>query len=317
MSLSVTLLFPGQGSQYVGMGKPLTEKPSLQLFEAANKILGYQLSDLMFEGPDEKLKLTQNTQPAILTHSIALFEKVDHLLREKGIKIDRVLGHSVGEYAALVAAKVLSFEDAIKAVHLRGKFMQAAVPEGQGKMFALLKVPEDIIAQACSAASTETEKAMPANFNEPNQIVISGEAKACDRAIQWLTENFKDAHRTIELQVSAPFHSTLMRPAALELEKAFSQFSWAPNKIDYIANVDAKLYKKETKASTIKSNLIKQVDGAVLWTQSIQSLPDNALCLEIGPGRVLMGLVRKINRSIKVLPLDKEGSFSELEELVQ
>lgn len=312
MTKSVTLLFPGQGSQYVGMGTTL----ETDLFTKADEVLGYSLSGLIKDGPEEELKLTQNTQPAILSHSVALFNKVKKLLDEREVKIDRVLGHSVGEYAALVAAGVLSFEDAVKAVHLRGKFMQSAVPAGKGKMIAVMKVPQDKIEEACQAASTETEKVMPANFNEPNQIVISGEANACDRAVKWLEENITDPYRAIELQVSAPFHSSLMEPAAKDLEKAFSDFTWNSNNLEYIANIDAKAYGTGTDAETIKTNLIKQVDGSVLWTQSIQSLPEDTLCLEVGPGRVLMGLVRKINRNIKVISLDKEGSFEELMELI-
>ncbi|MBT7610633.1 MAG: ACP S-malonyltransferase [Bacteriovoracaceae bacterium] len=312
MAKSVTLLFPGQGAQYVGMGKDLDQ----DLFRKADIALGFSLSRLMLEGPEEELKLTQNTQPAILSHSIALFKKVNKILTERGVKIDRVLGHSVGEYAALVAADVLSFEDAVKAVNLRGKFMQSAVPAGKGKMIAVMKVPEEKIIAACKAVSTENEKVMPANFNEPNQTVISGEANACDRAVAWLTENHTDPHRTIELQVSAPFHSSLMKPAALKLEKAFEEFTWKSNNLDYIANINARTYATGTNADTIKQNLIKQVDGSVLWTKSIQALPEDTLCLEVGPGRVLMGLVRKIKRGIKVIPLDKDGSFEDLMELL-
>jgi [acyl-carrier-protein] S-malonyltransferase len=312
MPKSITLLFPGQGAQYVGMGKDLNS----DIFSQSDSALGFSLSKVMLEGPEEELKLTQNTQPAILSHSIALFEKVNKILKEREIKIDRVLGHSVGEYSALVAAGVLSFEEAVKAVHLRGKFMQSAVPAGKGKMIAIMKVPQETIIAACDAASTNDEKVMPANFNEPNQTVISGEVNACDRAVTWLTDNFSDPHRAIELQVSAPFHSSLMKPAAIELEKAFEEFTWNENKIDYIANIDAKTYSTGTKADVIRQNLIKQVDSSVLWTQSIQNLPEETLCLEVGPGRVLMGLVRKINRNIKVIPLDKEGSFDDLVELL-
>ncbi|MCO4792113.1 MAG: ACP S-malonyltransferase [Bacteriovoracaceae bacterium] len=315
MTKSVTLLFPGQGTQYVGMGKALEGSPSYELFEKANEALGFSLSTLMFEGPEEDLKLTENTQPAILAHSVALFQKVKNILDEKGIKIDRVLGHSVGEYAALVSAGVISFEDALKAVNLRGKFMQEAVPEGKGKMYAVMKVPEDTIRKACDAASTENAKVMPANFNEPNQIVISGEAEACDKAIKWIEENHSDPYRAVELQVSAPFHSSLMEPAAKKLNEAFGSFTFNKNEIPYVANIDAKEYGAGTDPEVIKENLFKQVDGSVLWTQSIQSLPEDTVCLEVGPGRVLMGLVRKINRGIKVISLDKDGAFDDVKEL--
>ncbi|EQC50175.1 [acyl-carrier-protein] S-malonyltransferase [Bacteriovorax sp. BSW11_IV] len=316
MVTSVTLLFPGQGSQYVGMGKALEGHSSYELFSKANEVLGYNLSQMMFEGPDESLKLTENTQPAILSHSVALFTKLNELLASKNIKIDRVLGHSVGEYAALVSTGAISFEDAVKAVHLRGKYMQEAVPAGKGKMYAVLKVSEEMIRKACEAASNEEGQVMPANFNDPEQIVISGEAAACDRAVEWLNNNMSDPFRAVELNVSAPFHSSLMKPAAEKLNAEFNNFAFKENNIPYIANIDAKEYPAGTSAETIKENLYKQVDGSVLWTQSFKSLPDNTLCIEVGPGRVLMGLARKINRNIKVISLDKEGAFEELQELL-
>jgi [acyl-carrier-protein] S-malonyltransferase len=312
MSKSVTLLFPGQGSQYVGMGKNLDHA----LFDQANTALGFDLKTIMFEGPEEDLKLTQNTQPAILNHSVALFLKVKKLLDEKGVKIDRVLGHSVGEYAALVAAGVLSLEDATKAVHLRGKYMQDAVPVGLGKMFAIMKVPAEIIEQACKKASLANSEVMPANYNDPSQIVISGESEACLRAVKWLEENFQEPHRAVELNVSAPFHSSLMKPAADKLLAAFSELKWNTNKLPYIANIDATEYSAGTGTDKIIHNLYKQADGPVLWTQSILKLPNDTLCLEVGPGRVLMGLVRKINKDIKVISLDKEESFNELAEIL-
>jgi len=316
VSKSVTLIFPGQGAQYVGMGKSLEGEPYFDLFNQADQALDYNLSELMFNGPEEDLKMTQNTQPAILTHSIALFNKVKNILDEKNISIDRVLGHSVGEYAALVAAGVLTHAEATKAVHYRGLFMQEAVPAGKGKMYAIMKVPKEVIVQACQQASNDTEQVMPANFNEPNQIVISGEAQACDRAVALIKDIQGDSMRAVELKVSAPFHSSLMKPAADKLTNVLSELNFQGNKIPYIANIDAKEYPVETATSTIQKNLIDQVAGSVLWTQSIQSLPDDTLCLEIGPGRVLMGLIRKINRNIKVISLDKDGAFDELKEVL-
>lgn len=313
MVKSVTLLFPGQGSQYVGMGKNLDHS----LFDKGNEILGYDLKKLMHEGPEEELKLTHNTQPAILKHSITLFHHLLPLLEKYNVKIDRVLGHSVGEYAALVAAGVLSPYDAIHAVHLRGKYMQEAVPVGAGKMFAILKVPADIIEQACSAVSLPGSEVMPANFNDPSQIVISGESEACARAVAWIAENFKEPHRAMELNVSAPFHSSLMKPAADKLKAAFTKFKWHENKIPYIANIDASEYSAGTNPETIINNLYQQAFGPVLWTQSIEKLPSDTLCIEVGPGKVLMGLVRKINKDIKVVTLDKDEALTELEELLK
>lgn len=311
MVKSVTLLFPGQGSQYVGMGKNLDHA----LFDKGNEILGFDLKKLMHEGPEEELKLTHNTQPAILKHSITLLNCLLPLLEKYNVKIDRVLGHSVGEYAALVAAGVLSPYDAIHAVHLRGKYMQEAVPVGMGKMFAILKVPADIVELACKEASQPGSEVMPANFNDPSQIVISGESAACLRAVKWLSENFTEAHRAMELNVSAPFHSSLMKPAADKLKEAFAKFKWHENKLPYIANIDAREYAPGTNPEVIINNLYHQAYGPVLWTQSIEKLPSDTLCIEVGPGKVLMGLVRKINKDIKVVTLDKEEAMAELETL--
>lgn len=316
MTKSVTLAFPGQGSQYVGMGSQLEGHPSYEFLARANDALGYSISKIMLEGPDEDLTLTKNTQPAILAHSVALFNKANEILTSKEIKIDRVLGHSVGEYAALVAANVLSFEDAVKAVHLRGKYMQEAVPAGAGKMYAIMKVPQEVIEKACAACSSESEQVMPANFNEPNQTVISGHASACDLAVKWIEDNYKEAHRAIELNVSAPFHSSLMKPAAEQLKAHLDTVEFKENSYPYVANIDAKEYAPGTSADAIRDNLYKQVAGSVLWTQSIQALPDDTVVLEVGPGRVLMGLLRKINRNIKVISLDKDGAFDELQEVL-
>jgi len=313
MPKSVTLLFPGQGSQYVGMGKNLDHS----LFDKGNEVLGYDLKKLMHEGPEEELRLTHNTQPAILKHSITLLNHLLPILEKHNVKIDRVLGHSVGEYAALVAAGVLSAYDAIHAVHLRGKFMQEAVPVGAGKMFAILKVPASIVEEACQNASRPGSEVMPANFNDPSQIVISGESEACARAVTWLSENYKEAHRAMELNVSAPFHSSLMKPAADKLRDSFSRFKWHENKIPYIANIDAKEYSAGTNPQTIIDNLYHQAYGPVLWTQSIATLSSDTLCLEVGPGKVLMGLVRKINKDIKVICLDKDEAIAELEEILK
>ncbi len=317
MSKSVTLLFPGQGAQYVGMGANLREKKGFNRLGQADASLGHALSNLMLEGPDDQLKLTQNTQPAILTHSIALLDEVLPILDKYDVKIERVLGHSVGEYAALVAAGSLSFEDAVRSVNLRGQYMQEAVAPGEGKMIALLKLPEDIIHKACQAVSTDQEVVMPANFNEPSQTVVSGSAKACDRLVEWLKENYTEPYRAVELNVSAPFHCSMMEPAADKLRQHLETIDIRPNQCPYIANIDAKEYGAETEASTIRENLYRQVAGAVKWTQSIQQLEDNTLCLEIGPGKVLMGLVRKINRQVKVLPMDGDDALEKLEQQLQ
>ncbi len=303
MKNHVTLLFPGQGSQYVGMGESSRDE-----YEIANKVLGYNLKEICVSGPNEELTLTKNAQPAIVTHSVALFRKLKPILDSENISIQRVLGHSVGEYSALVAAGSLKFEDAIRAVHLRGKYMQEAVPKGLGKMYALLKVPQDLIKQACEKASDDEYIVMPANFNEPEQTVISGHAKACEKALAWLEDHFDGRVRAIELNVSAPFHSTLMKRAEEKLSIHLNTIEFAHLTIPYIANIDATEYGIESTPETIKNNLINQVCGSVLWSQSIASLPEETKFIEVGPGKILSGLVKKINKNFKVFHMDQENS---------
>lgn len=310
--MKVTVVFPGQGTQYVGMGKVFADTAH---FENANKAAGYDLKKMMLEGPVDDLKLTENTQPAIVAHSLMLFDRLKDLLANKHIQIERVLGHSVGEYAALAAAQVFSFEDAVKAVHFRGKYMQEATPAGKGTMYAILKQEEEVVRLACEAASTEDEKVSPANFNDPTQIVISGDKSACERAIRLMEEKTQGRVKAIELQVSAPFHCALMKPAEIKLKAVLDQITFHPLKFSYIANVDAKEYATDTNPTVIKENLLKQVCGSVLWTQSIQKLPDSTVIIECGPGKVLAGLIKKINPNIKVISLDTETGFSEVEAL--
>jgi [acyl-carrier-protein] S-malonyltransferase len=310
--MKVTVVFPGQGTQYVGMGKVFSGTTH---FARANSATGFDLKKMMLEGPADDLKLTENTQPAIVAHSLMLFDKLSELLKSKTIEIERVLGHSVGEYAALAAAGVLEFEDAVKAVHYRGKYMQEAVPAGKGTMYAILKQEEAQVRAACEAASTEDEKVTPANFNEPSQIVISGDKFACERAIRLMEQNTAARVKAIELQVSAPFHCPLMKPAEIKLKAVLDQMTFHPLKFSYIANVDAKEYPTTTSPLVIKENLLKQVCGSVLWTQSIQKLTDDTVIIECGPGKVLAGLIKKINPNIKVISLDTETGFSEVEAL--
>lgn len=310
--MKVTLVFPGQGTQYVGMGKDLLDTG---FFEKANQATGFNLQKIMLEGPAEELKLTENTQPAIVAHSLMLFEKLKPLLENKKIEIAQVLGHSVGEYAAIAAAGVISFEDAVKSVHFRGKYMQEATPQGRGTMYAILKQDEQIIREACAEASKGDEKVSPANFNEPAQIVISGDKNACENAIKYMEEKTGGRVKAIELQVSAPFHCVLMRPAEIKLKAVLDQMTFHPLKVPYIANVDATIYKTETTPLTIKENLLKQVCGSVLWTHSIQKLKDDAIVIEVGPGKVLAGLIKKINPNIKVISLDSETGFKEVDQL--
>lgn len=310
--MKITIVFPGQGTQYVGMGKDFVDT---NFFERANEATGYNLKQIMLEGPAETLKLTENTQPAIVAHSLMLFEQLKPILANKAVTVSHVLGHSVGEYAALAAAGVLSFEDAVHAVHYRGKFMQEAAPAGKGTMYAILKQSEEIICEACEAASTVDEKVSPANFNEPSQIVISGDKAACERAIKFMEEKTQARVKAIELQVSAPFHCALMKPAELKLKEVLEKAKFNKARLPYIANIDAKTYGTETSAEIIKENLLKQVCGSVLWTQSIQKIEEDNIIIECGPGKVLAGLIKKINPNLKVISLDSETGFSEVEAL--
>lgn len=310
--MKVTVVFPGQGTQYVGMGTVFAAHAH---FAKANTATGFDLKKLMLEGPAEELKLTENTQPAIVAHSLMMFDKLKDLLNQKNIQVERVLGHSVGEYAALSAAGVLTFEDAVKAVHYRGKYMQEASPAGKGTMYAILKQSEEVIKEACAAASNSDESVSPANFNEPNQIVISGDKIACENAIRLMEEKTQGRVKAIELQVSAPFHCALMKPAEIKLKAVLDQIQFHPLKCPYVANVDAREYATDTNPAMIKENLLKQVCGSVLWTHSIQKLSDDTVIIECGPGKVLAGLIKKINPNLKVISLDSETGFSEVEAL--
>jgi [acyl-carrier-protein] S-malonyltransferase len=310
--MKVTIVFPGQGTQYVGMGKDFIDT---NFFDKANEATGFDLKQIMLEGPAEILKLTENTQPAIVAHSLMLFEQLKMILASKGITVEQVLGHSVGEYSALAAAGAMSFEDAVNAVHYRGKYMQEATPAGKGTMFAILKQSEEIIREATMHASTADEKVSPANFNEPSQIVISGDKGACERAIKYMEEKTAGRVKAIELQVSAPFHCELMKPAELKLKDVLNKCVFNNLRIPYIANVDSQIYGLETSSNTIKENLLKQVCSSVLWTHSIQKLSDESIIIECGPGKVLAGLIKKINPNLKVISLDSETGFSEVEAL--
>jgi [acyl-carrier-protein] S-malonyltransferase len=294
------------------MGKVFAD---LAFFERANSATGYDLKKLMLEGPADVLKLTENTQPAIVAYSLMLFDRLAELLQNKNLTIARVLGHSVGEYAALAAAGAMTFEEAVRAVHFRGKYMQEAVPAGKGTMYAILKQDAPIIREACAGASTEHEEVSAANFNEPSQIVISGDKNACQRAIRLMEEKTGDRVKAIELQVSAPFHCSLMKPAEVKMRSVLDGIRFQPLTAAYIANVDAQEYAPRTASEIVKENLLKQVCGPVLWTQSIQALPNDTVIIECGPGKVLAGLIKKINPNLKVISLDTETGFSEVEAL--
>lgn len=286
----IAFVFPGQGSQYVGMGKDLAAKFSYtkKFFDEANASLGFDLAKICFEGPEEELKKTEITQPAILTVSAICLEAMKSF---GGIKAEAAAGHSLGEYSALYAAGALSFKDAVKLVNSRGKFMQTAVPLGEGTMAAILGLDHNIVKDICAKAS-EKGVVEAANINSPGQIVISGTVAGVAEASRLCKE--AGAKRVIELQVSAPFHSSLMKPAADKLAEELNKITMKNASIPVVSNVTADYV---TDAQTIKELLIKQMTSPVQWENSIMKLSNDGFdnFIEIGPGKVLTGLIKKIN----------------------
>jgi [acyl-carrier-protein] S-malonyltransferase len=300
---STAVLFPGQGSQAVGMGKDLSDRfpVARQTFEEADEALGKKLSQLCFEGPEDQLRLTENTQPAILTVSVAAWRVLD----EKGIKPAFVAGHSLGEYSADVAAQTISFSDAVRTVRNRGKYMQEAVPVGTGAMAAILGMSLDAVAAVCGDAA-QGEVCDPANVNSPEQIVISGHAAAVGRAVKLAQE--RGAKRAIILPVSAPFHCSLMKPAQERLAVDLQNLKLSAPKFPVVCNVYAKPVED---AESAREALIRQVTGSVKWSESVQLLIARGVqtFLEVGPGKVLCGLMRQIDRSKKCLNVEDEASL--------
>ena len=303
MTSPIAFLFPGQGSQYVGMGKDFSEKYPIarQTFEEVDEALGIKLSELCFEGPEDQLRLTENTQPAILTVSVAAWR----VLNEKGIKPAFVAGHSLGEYSAHVAADTISFADAVRVVRNRGRYMQEAVPVGTGSMAAILGMSPDAVSTVCSDAA-QGEVCEAANINSSEQIVISGHLAAVERAVKLADE--RGAKRAKVLPVSAPFHCSLMKPAQERLAHDLQVLTFSIPKLPVICNVDAAAV---TAADVAREAMARQVTGSVKWNQSMQWLITQRVqtFIEVGPGKVLCGLMRQIDRSKKCLNVEDEASL--------
>jgi [acyl-carrier-protein] S-malonyltransferase len=302
----IAFLFPGQGSQAVGMGKDLAEKYPIarQTFEEADEALGYKLSQLCFEGPEEQLRLTEITQPAILTMSTAVLRVIEGRIPKPSF----VAGHSLGEYSAHVASGTMTFADAVRTVRNRGKYMQEAVPVGVGAMAAILGMDLKKVAAVCRDAALG-EVCSPANINSPEQIVISGNTTAVERGAKLADE--RGAKRAKLLPVSAPFHCSLMKPAQDRLEADLNKLKMQPPVYPVVCNVEASLVSDDLRA---RDTLVAQVTGSVKWDQSMRVLIEQGVqtFVEIGPGKVLCGLMRQIDRSKTCLNVGDETSLTKV-----
>lgn len=306
----IAFIFSGQGAQYIGMGKDIAEnfQSARRVFDMASEALSYDIAKMVFEGNEETLKVTENTQPAILTTSMACLQP----LLEKGIKPEVTAGLSLGEYSAHVASGTFSFEDAVKLVRKRGKYMQEAVPLGVGTMAAILGLDRQAVVDCCKAAS-EKGIVEPANYNCPGQIVVSGHVAAIEKVVELAKE--KGAKRSVVLPVSAPFHCSLLRPAGENLAVELESVEIYPMKVPVVANVTADYIES---GEYVRSLLIKQVSSPVLWEDSVNRMIEEGIdtFVEIGPGKVLTGFVKKINKEVVTLNVeDMESLNKTLEQL--
>jgi [acyl-carrier-protein] S-malonyltransferase len=305
----IAFIFPGQGAQHPGMGKDLADNfpAARQVFEEADEALGFALSDLCFNGPAEQLQMTENTQPSILAVSIAALRA----MQAEGLPVpDFVAGHSLGEYSALVSATALPLSDALKIVRARGGYMQEAVPVGTGAMAAILGADLQTVMEACDEAA-QGEVCSPANINSPAQIVIAGDTAAIDRAIPILKE--RGAKRAIKLNVSAPFHCALMKPAQDRLAADLERMSFQDLTVPLVTNVDAKPVNRGDQA---RESLVRQVSQPVRWLESVEFLINQGVqtFVEIGPGKVLSGLVRQIDRQVRCVNVEDAASLDSARE---
>src|SRR6202034_1704130 len=299
----LAFLFPGQGSQYCGMGRDLAENfaESAQVFDQANAALGFSMSDMCYTASLEELKQTENTQPAILTVSVAAYRA----LEKRGIHPDFVAGHSLGEYSALIAAGGLDFSSAVRLVRARGRYMQEAVPLGEGAMAAILGLAPTEVTEICKKAA-DGEVVSPANLNSPEQTVISGNATAVKRAVEIASQS--GAKRAVILPVSAPFHCALMMPAQKRLETDLKAVRFTALKFPLITNVDAEAIVTGDEA---RDALIRQVTAPVRWLDSIHEMIEAGVnvFVEVGPGKVLTGLLRQIDRGVRVFNVEDSASL--------